>query len=117
MGLDTRIGKTGLPLSGGQRQRILIARALYRKPRFLVLDEATSSLDGATEAAIMSNIYARCQNSTVVVAAHRLCTVSRADNIIVIKRGQVAESGTHRQLMGLHGAYWELQAAQSPQAS
>lgn len=108
MGLNTRIGKTGLELSGGQTQRILIARAIYKRPEVLILDEATSSLDAVTEARIMSNIYSIFRGKTLVVAAHRLSTVRNADNIVVFDNGRITEQGTHQELVGMDGVYRQL---------
>ncbi|MDE6783101.1 MAG: peptidase domain-containing ABC transporter, partial [Paramuribaculum sp.] len=108
MGLNTRIGKTGLDLSGGQTQRILIARAIYKRPEVLILDEATSSLDAVTEARIMSNIYSIFRGKTLVVAAHRLSTVRNADNIVVFDSGHITEQGTHHELLSREGVYRQL---------
>lgn len=108
MGYDTRIGTTGIQLSRGQSQRIFIARALYRNPPILILDEATSSLDANTEAKIMDNIFTFCKGRTLIVAAHRLSTVRNADKIIVIKNGTIAEEGNHRQLIDANGIYSSL---------
>lgn len=108
MGYNTPIGKTGMEISGGQKQRILIARAIYRNPEIVVLDEATSSLDAVTESCIIHNIMESFRNRTVVVVAHRLSTVRNADNIIVMNEGCVAEQGTHDHLLAIHGLYYEL---------
>ena len=108
MGLDTRLGNTGISLSGGQKQRLLIARAIYRNPEMLVLDEATSSLDAATEARVMENIYDFSKGKTVVVVAHRLSTIRNADKIIFIKDGQCSESGSHDELIGMRSDYYTL---------
>ena len=108
MDYSTRIGKTGLELSGGQMQRIHIARAIYREPEILMLDEATSSLDAITEARIMENIYSHFSTRTVIVAAHRLSTVRNADQIVVMEDGKVREVGSHDDLLALHGKYEEL---------
>ncbi len=108
MGYGTRIGRTGLELSGGQQQRLLIARAVYRRPEIIVLDEATSALDATTERRVVENIMDAFSGRTVVVVAHRLSTVRRADCIVVMDRGRVAESGTHEQLMARRGTYYHL---------
>lgn len=108
MGYHTLLGTAGLTLSGGQRQRILIARALYSNPPMLLLDEATSSLDANNERTILQRILTSGTGRTIVVAAHRLSTIRQADNIIVMHNGQVAEQGTHADLMALHGLYYEL---------
>lgn len=108
MGYQTRIGKTGLELSGGQRQRIFIARAVYREPEILMLDEATSSLDAVSEATVMQNIFKHFKGRTVIVAAHRLSTIRNADKIIVMNQGRVVESGNHSTLMDANGHYRKL---------
>jgi subfamily B ATP-binding cassette protein HlyB/CyaB len=96
---DTLVGEHGATLSGGQRQRIAIARALLTDPRVLVFDEATSALDHESERAIQDNMREICAGRTVVLIAHRLSTVRQADRIVVVERGQVAEQGTHSELM------------------
>ncbi|MDE6842046.1 MAG: peptidase domain-containing ABC transporter [Muribaculaceae bacterium] len=108
MGLATRIGTTGIDMSGGQSQRLMIARAVYRHPNLLVLDEATSSLDAVNEAAIVRRLREFNRHRTVVVAAHRLSTVQNADLIIHMADGQICEMGTHTELVEAHGAYYEL---------
>ena len=108
-GYDAWIAEDGRDLSGGQRQRLVIARALVRQPRLLVLDEATSSLDARTEARVVAHL--RSRGCTALVIAHRLSTVRDADEIIVLHEGQVAERGTHHQLAGGHGLYRELMDA------
>jgi ATP-binding cassette, subfamily B, bacterial len=105
---DTKVGANGVGLSHGQRQRILIARALYHDPEFLFLDEATSSLDAESERQIVANLEEVFRHRTVVVIAHRLSTVKRADRIVVIERGTVAEAGTHEELVLRNGRYLEL---------
>lgn len=104
----TLIGRDGVGLSQGQRQRILIARAVYRNPSFIFLDEATNSLDAANERAIVENLAEFYRGKTVVVVAHRLSTVSSADCIVVLDKGRVVETGTHRQLTAARGAYYRL---------
>lgn len=105
---DTRIGRDGVGLSQGQRQRILIARAVYKKPSFIFLDEATNALDAENEKTIVDNLREFYKGRTVVVVAHRLSTVRNADNIIVLKDGEIVESGTHEELNSLKGAYFNL---------
>ena len=105
---DTKIGRDGRGLSQGQRQRVLIARAVYRNPRFIFLDEATNSLDARNEREIVENLEEFYRGRTVVVVAHRLSTVSNADNIIVLDHGRVIEEGTHEQLTARRGAYYTL---------
>jgi ATP-binding cassette subfamily B protein len=108
MGLNTRIGASGMGLSGGQKQRILIARAVYKNPEYLFFDEATSALDANNEAVIMKNLDDFFQNRTVMVVAHRLSTVKNADQIVVLHKGQIAEIGTHQSLVESKGYYFNL---------
>ncbi len=107
-GLLTRVGQGGHGLSQGQRQRILIARVVYKQPAILLLDEATSALDASNEKMIVENLAGFYAGRTVVIVAHRLSTVRHADNIVVLERGRVAESGTHAGLIALKGAYYRL---------
>jgi ATP-binding cassette, subfamily C, bacteriocin exporter len=110
---ETVVGERGANLSGGQRQRLAIARALLRQPDILIFDEATSHLDTATEKAIQENLRKELAGKTVILVAHRLSTIRSADLIYVLHKGQVAESGTHRQLLKLNGKYAALCQAQS----
>jgi ATP-binding cassette subfamily B protein len=111
-GLETRIGEDGALLSGGQRQRIAIARALIRDPRILVLDEATSSLDAGSEKKVQEAIDHAVQNRTTFIVAHRLSTIRRADRIVVLKEGQIAETGSYSDLMARRGLFFEMQQLQ-----
>ncbi|MDR6784693.1 ABC-type bacteriocin transporter [Pedobacter africanus] len=116
-GFQTYLGENGTALSGGQRQRIAIARALYRNPEILILDEATSSLDSASEQYVQKAIEVlKARNKTVIVIAHRLSTLNNADKIIVLDKGRVIEQGTHNELLYLPGsayaALWKLQMPQ-----
>lgn len=112
-GYDTLVGERGVKLSGGQRQRIAIARAILRDPAILVLDEATSSLDSASEAVVQEALENLMRNRTSFVIAHRLSTVRNADRIIVLEKGTVRESGTHEELMrDENGLYRNLQQLQ-----
>jgi ATP-binding cassette, subfamily B, bacterial len=104
----TRIGSEGLGLSQGQRQRILIARAVYKYPHYVFLDEATNSLDANNERIIGENLASFFKGRTVILVAHRLSTVKDADQIIVLEAGRVAEVGTHRSLVEKGGAYFTL---------
>ncbi len=110
---ETVVGERGANLSGGQRQRLAIARALLRQPDVLIFDEATSHLDTATEKAIQKNLCATLAGKTVILVAHRLSTIRSADLIYVLHQGQVAEFGTHRQLIDKNGRYAALCHAQS----
>ena len=107
-GYRTVIGPDGTGLSQGQKQRILIARAVYRNPRFIFLDEATNSLDAGNEREIVRNLGEFYRGRTVIVVAHRLSTVRDADHIIVLNKGAVAEQGTHEELVRRRGAYYTL---------
>lgn len=105
---DTLIGRDGIGLSQGQKQRILIARAVYKNPRYIFLDEATNALDANNERAIVENLNHFYKGKTVVVVAHRLSTVKNADQIIVIEKGKIVEIGTHDELAQKRGAYYNL---------
>jgi ATP-binding cassette subfamily B protein len=108
MGYSTRIGVNGIDLSGGQKQRLLIARAIYKNPKLLILDEATSSLDANNERIITENIDRIRNNKTVIIAAHRLSTVKNADKIVYMEKGKIVEQGTHEELIALKGSYYTL---------
>lgn len=108
LGYDTIIGMEGKGVSQGQRQRILIARAIYKNPKYIFLDEATNSLDATNEAKIMDNLRQFYEGRTVVISAHRLSTVRDADQIIVMNAGEIVERGNHYSLLKKRGRYYEL---------
>ena len=112
-GLDTLIGERGVKLSGGQRQRIAIARAILADPKIIILDEATSNLDTESEALIQKSLSALTHNRTTIVIAHRLSTIKKADQILVIESGGIAERGNHDELIAFEGRYFELYTYQS----
>ena len=105
---NTNIGRDGMGLSQGQKQRILIARAVYKNPKFIFLDEATNSLDASNERAIVENLDKFYIDKTVIVVAHRLSTVKNADQIIVLDKGKVVETGNHKSLTAKRGTYYNL---------
>ncbi len=105
---NTKIGRDGVGLSQGQKQRILIARAVYKNPQFIFLDEATNALDAKNERAIVENLNEFYKGRTVVVVAHRLSTVKNADQIVVLDAGKVVEVGDHNTLIAKHGTYYNL---------
>ena len=108
LGFKTKIGAEGTSISQGQKQRILIARAVYKNPHFIFLDEATNSLDANNEKEILENLSEFFKGKTAVVVAHRLSTVKNADKIIVLKNGEIVEQGTHEELAAKKGDYFEL---------
>ena len=108
MGYNTRIGASGMGISGGQKQRILIARAVYKNPDYLFFDEATSALDSTNESQIMNKLHEFFENKTVVIVAHRLSTVKKANNIIVLEKGKIIEEGKHQELVKNRGVYYKL---------
>ena len=109
---DTIVGERGVKLSGGQRQRVSIARAILADPRILILDEATSSLDSESEAAIQEGLAFLMKGRTTFVIAHRLSTIRRADQILVVEAGRIVERGTHESLYALGGRYYDLYTRQ-----
>lgn len=112
-GLDTVIGERGVKLSGGQRQRIAIARAVLADPRILILDEATSNLDTESESFIQASLNELMKGRTTFVIAHRLSTIKKADQILVIEKGEIAERGTHDELITKEGRYYDLYTYQA----
>jgi ATP-binding cassette subfamily B protein len=115
-GYDSLVGERGQSLSGGERQRISIARALLIDPCILILDEATSSVDSATEKAIQAALDNLVRGRTTIAIAHRLSTLRRADRLVVLDGGEMVETGTHDELMTRCGAYYALHQAQARQA-
>lgn len=114
-GFNTYLGENGATLSGGQKQRIAIARALYKQPEILVLDEATSSLDSTSENYIQRSIKSlREQNKTIIIIAHRLSTVVHADTIVVLDKGKILEHGSHKNLFDKKEHYYNLWKQQMP---
>ena len=112
LGLETMVGNRGLKLSGGEKQRLSIARVILKDPKILILDEATSALDSITENAIQEALEALMDGRTSIVIAHRLSTILKADRILVVKDGVIAESGTHEELLARGGTYRELYETQ-----
>ena len=114
---DTLVGERGLKLSGGEKQRVAIARVILKSPPILIFDEATSSLDSQTEQQINQALKDVAEQHTTLVIAHRLSTIIDADNILVLKQGQIVEQGTHQQLLSQHGLYAEMWALQQEEQS
>lgn len=111
-GYDTEVGERGNKLSGGEKQRIAIARAILRDPRILILDEATSSLDTETERKIQDALRRLTRGRTTIAIAHRLSTLRNCDRLFVIDEGQLAEIGTHKELMAKKGIFYNLVTVQ-----
>jgi ATP-binding cassette subfamily B protein len=114
-GYDTIVGERGQKLSGGQRQRLSIARAVLKDPPVLILDEATSSVDNETEAAIQRSMERIIVGRTTIVIAHRLSTIRHADRIFVLEKGALREQGLHNELIALNGIYanlWQVQTGE-----
>ena len=108
LGLETKVGSEGISVSGGEKQRMMIARAIYKDPQYLMLDEATSSLDAENERRITENLDRHFRGRTRIVIAHRLSTVKNADQIVVLRKGRVVERGTHAELVAQRGYYFSL---------
>ena len=111
-GLDTVVGNRGLKLSGGEKQRISIARVLLKDPALLIFDEATSALDSISESKIQEAIEPLIKSRTSILIAHRLSTILCADEILVVKDGEIVERGTHEELLGANGVYTKLYETQ-----
>ncbi len=105
---DTTVGEKGTKLSGGERQRVAIARAILKNPKILILDEATSSLDNRSESLIQEALEALMAQRTTFIVAHRLSTIHKADQIIVLDKGRIVEAGQHEDLMSQKGLYHTL---------
>ena len=112
-GYDTMIGASGQSLSGGEKQRLSIARAIIANPKILILDEATASVDTATEKAIQRSLNMLVEGRTTLSIAHRLSTLSNANHLIVIERGKIVEEGTREELEELGGIYHHLRELQT----
>jgi len=114
-GFATRLGEHGVGLSGGEKQRLAIARALYRNPEILILDEATASLDSHSESIVQQAIHDyNKQEKTIVIIAHRLSTVMSADKIVILEKGKLIEEGTHIELYRQGTQYYEMWQKQIP---
>src|SRR5205823_12396096 len=111
-GIETLVGGNGMRLSGGQRQRLAIARAIYKNAPILILDEATSALDSESERHVQSALETLMKGRTTLVIAHRLSTIERADRIVVLDAGRIAETGKHADLIAASGIYARLHRLQ-----
>ena len=105
---DTIVGERGTTLSGGQKQRVAIARALLCKPSILILDDSLSAVDTLTEKKILDHLISHRAKKTTIIISHRISSVSHADKIIVIDNGEIVETGSHAELLGLNGVYKDL---------
>jgi ATP-binding cassette subfamily B protein len=107
-GFETMIGERGITLSGGQKQRVSIARAIFKEPQILILDDCLSAVDTKTEEEILNNMGHIMRNKTSIIIAHRISTIKNADKILVLDHGEIIEQGDHDTLMEQRGAYFEL---------
>lgn len=117
---ETQVGERGLRLSGGEKQRVAIARTMLKAPKIVLLDEATSALDTQTERNIQSALNRICNNRTTIIIAHRLSTIIHADEILVLKEGEIVERGKHEELISIEGVYhsmWQAQLQKDPELS
>ena len=105
---ETVVGERGLKLSGGEKQRVAIARTILKDPAIILLDEATSALDTQTERNIQSSLMRVCQGRSTIIVAHRLSTIIHADQILVLKEGEIVEQGRHEELLSLEGVYHSM---------
>ena len=112
-GINTNIGDSGNKLSGGQKQRLSIARAVLKNPPIMILDEATSALDTESEQLVQKALENMMKNRTSIVIAHRLSTIQKADNIVVLAKGEIVEQGKHNELLEKKGVYYNLVKMQS----
>lgn len=111
--LEAQIGEKGIRLSGGERQRLAIAKLMLKNPEIIVLDEPTSALDSFSEEKITKALDELFKGRTVVIIAHRLQTIKKADNILVLEAGKIIEEGKHSELMAKHGVYYKMVELQS----
>ena len=114
-GYETFVGERGVTLSGGQKQRAAIAQMLIRQPAVMVFDDSLSAVDAETDAKIRHALEKETGDSTVILIAHRITTLMKADNIIVLDHGRVAESGTHEELLAMNGQYKRIYDLQKPE--
>ena len=115
--LDTVIGERGIKLSGGQKQRLSIARTVLKNPKILILDEATSSLDSHSEKLVQDALWKLIKGRTAIIIAHRLSTIQKADQILVIDKKNIAEMGSHQELLAKKGLYYQLHQLQTTEPS
>jgi len=118
-GYQTIVGEGGVTLSGGQKQRVALARTLVRNPKIMILDDSLSAVDSETDSSIRASLKRRYGNATVIIIAHRTSTLSEADRILVLEKGEITQEGSHSELIGQNGLYkriWDIQNAGSREA-